>query len=482
MSRTPGSTAHVEYTRVGESYMKHRQLRRGAAGWILLAGLGVAYVISGDFSGWNIGLSVGGWGGLLIAFVLMGLMYTCMVFGLAEMSSAIPTAGAGYGFARRAFGPLGGFATGMAVLIEYAVAPAAIATFIGGYVEALGLFGLTNSWPIYLAAYLLFIGIHLWGVGEALKVMLGITLIAVVALAATVFGLLPHVEVSNLFDIAADGSAGSSVFLPFGITGVLGALVFGIWFFLAIEGVPLAAEETADPKRDLPRGIIVAMMVLLVFGALMLVLVPGAAGAEAMSSSESPLPEALRAVYGEGSWLAAFVNYAGLAGLVASFFSIVYAYSRQLFALSRAGYLPRFLSLTSSRRTPWVALIVPGTVGFILAAVIGDGGLLINIAVFGAAVSYVLLNLSHIVLRIREPHLERGYRTPGGVVTTSIALVLALVALVATFVVDVRAAGITAGVFCLALAYFWFYSRHRLVADAPEEEFALLEKEESQLH
>ncbi|GAA1176712.1 ethanolamine permease [Nesterenkonia xinjiangensis] len=472
----------MEYTRVGESYMKHRQLRRGAAGWILLAGLGVAYVISGDFSGWNIGLSVGGWGGLLIAFVLMGLMYTCMVFGLAEMSSAIPTAGAGYGFARRAFGPLGGFATGMAVLIEYAVAPAAIATFIGGYVEALGLFGLTNSWPIYLAAYLLFIGIHLWGVGEALKVMLGITLIAVVALAATVFGLLPHVEVSNLFDIAADGSAGSSVFLPFGITGVLGALVFGIWFFLAIEGVPLAAEETADPKRDLPRGIIVAMMVLLVFGALMLVLVPGAAGAEAMSSSESPLPEALRAVYGEGSWLAAFVNYAGLAGLVASFFSIVYAYSRQLFALSRAGYLPRFLSLTSSRRTPWVALIVPGTVGFILAAVIGDGGLLINIAVFGAAVSYVLLNLSHIVLRIREPHLERGYRTPGGVVTTSIALVLALVALVATFVVDVRAAGITAGVFCLALAYFWFYSRHRLVADAPEEEFALLEKEESQLH
>ena len=66
-------------------------------------------------------------------------MYTCMVFGLAEMSSALPVAGAGYGFARRALGPMGGFATGMAVLIEYAVAPAAIAVFIGGYVEALGL-------------------------------------------------------------------------------------------------------------------------------------------------------------------------------------------------------------------------------------------------------------------------------------------------------------------------------------------------------
>ncbi|MGJ9404193.1 ethanolamine permease [Arthrobacter sp. KK5.5] len=474
-------SSHIDYGTVGADYMKHRQLKKGAAGWILLAGLGVAYVISGDFSGWNLGLAVGGWGGLLIAFVLMGLMYTCMVYGLAEMSSTLPTAGAGYGFARRALGPLGGFATGMAVLIEYAVAPAAIATFIGGYIEALGLFGLTNSWPVYLVTYVVFIGIHLWGVGEALKVMFGITAIAVVALVLTVIGLAPHFNAANLFDIVPDGSTGSSAFLPFGFSGVLAALVFGIWFFLAVEGVPLAAEESSNPKKDMPRGIIAAMMILLVFGAAMLVLVPGTAGAAAMGESDSPLPEALRAVAGGDSVLADIVNYAGLAGLVASFFSIVYAYSRQLFALSRAGYLPRFMSVTSSRHTPWVALIVPGTVGFILAAATGNGGLLINIAVFGATVSYVLLNLSHIMLRVREPHLERGYRTPGGVVTTGIALVLAVVALVATFVVDVYAASITAGVFLLAIAYFWFYSRHHLVASAPEEEFALLEDSEKSL-
>lgn len=473
--------SHIDYGAVDKDYLKHRQLKGGAAGWILLAGLGVAYVISGDFSGWNLGLAVGGWGGLLIAFLLMGLMYTCMVFGLAEMSSTLPTAGAGYGFARRALGPLGGFATGMAVLIEYAVAPAAIATFIGGYIEALGLFGLTNSWPVYLVTYVVFIGIHLWGVGEALKVMFGITAIAVVALIITVIGLVPHFNADNLFDIVPDGSVGSSAFLPFGVSGVLAALVFGIWFFLAIEGVPLAAEESSDPKKDMPRGIIVAMIFLLISGALMLLLVPGTAGAAAMGESGSPLPEALRAVRGEGSVLADIVNYAGLAGLVASFFSIVFAYSRQLFALSRAGYLPRFLSLTSSRHTPWVALIVPGTIGFLLASFTGNGGLLINIAVFGATLSYVLLNLSHIMLRIKEPNLERGYRTPGGVVTTGIALVLAVVALIATFVLDVMAASITAGVFLIALAYFWFYSRHHLVANAPEEEFAMLENSEKSL-
>src|SRR5215210_9599474 len=113
----------VDYEQVGSDYMEKRQLRSGAAGWVLLAGLGVAYVISGDFAGWNFGLAEGGWGGLLIATILMATMYTCLVFVLAELSSAIPVTGGGYGFARRAMGPLGGMATGTAILIEYSIAP-----------------------------------------------------------------------------------------------------------------------------------------------------------------------------------------------------------------------------------------------------------------------------------------------------------------------------------------------------------------------
>lgn len=471
----------VDYERVGADYLQRRELRRGAAGWVLLAGLGVAYVISGDFAGWNFGLEQGGWGGLLVATVLMATMYTCMVFGLAELATAMPVAGAGYGFARRALGPLGGFATGTAILIEYAIAPAAIAVFIGGYVEALGLFGLTTGWPVYLVCYAIFIGIHLWGVGEALKVMFAITAIAVVALVAFVIGMIPRFEFANLLDIEPTGALGSSAFLPFGVAGILAAFVYGIWFFLAVEGVPLAAEEARDPKRDMPRGIIGAMAVLLVFAALMLLVAPGGAGSSAIQSSDNPLPEALRAAYGGDTLLAQFVNYVGLAGLVASFFSIIYAYSRMLFALSRAGYLPRALSVTGRRKTPYLALLVPGAIGFVLAAVTENGALMINIAVFGATVSYVLMMLAHIVLRVREPDLPRPYRTPGGIVTTSVALVLAAAAVVATFLVDVLAAAITAGLFLIALAYFWFYSRHHLVASAPEEEFAAIARAEAEL-
>jgi len=469
------------YEKVSQDYLQKRELKQGAAGWLLLAGLGVAYVISGDFAGWNFGLEQGGWGGLLIATVLMAIMYTCMVFGLAELASALPVAGAGYAFARRALGPLGGFATGTAILIEYAIAPGAIAVFIGGYVEALGLFGLTSGWPVFVACYVIFVGIHLYGVGEALRVMFVITAIAVVALLVFVVGMIPQFDPGKLLDIPATDAAGASSFIPFGYAGILAAFVYGIWFFLAIEGVPLAAEEARDPKRDMPRGIIAAMLVLLVFAALMLLLAPGGAGSSTIQSSDNPLPEALRAATGESSILADFVNYAGLAGLVASFFSIIYAYSRQLFALSRAGYLPRALSVTGGRKTPILALIVPGVIGLLLAGITKDGALLINIAVFGATVSYVLMMLSHIVLRRREPDLERPYRTPGGTLTTGVALVLAVCAVIATFFVDVRAAGITAVIFLVALAYFWLYSRHHLVSNAPEEEFAAIADAEREL-
>src|SRR5688500_17696190 len=180
-SRSQGKPRHeaVDYERTGSEYLEQRQLQKGAAGWVLLAGLGVAYVISGDFAGWNFGLGEGGWGGLLIATLLMATMYTAMVFSLAELSSMIPTAGGGYGFARRAFGPWGGFLTGTAILIEYAIAPAAIAVFIGAYCQSL--FGI-GGWLVYLAFYIVFVGIHVYGVGEALKAIFAITAIATVAL------------------------------------------------------------------------------------------------------------------------------------------------------------------------------------------------------------------------------------------------------------------------------------------------------------
>ena len=459
--------------------MQQRRLQKGAAGWVLLAGLGVAYVISGDFAGWNFGLAQGGWGGLLIATILMATMYTTMVFSLAELSSAIPVAGGGYGFARRAMGVWGGFLTGTAILIEYAIAPAAIATFIGAYVQALIGFG---GPIVYLFFYVVFVGIHVYGVGEALRLMFVITAIAALALAVFIIGMIPQFDPANLFNIEPTNAVGASSFLPFGYIGIWAALPYAIWFFLAIEGVPLAAEEARDPSRDMPRGLIVGMMILLLFAALILTFGPGGGGAQQLSDAGDPLTTAIqsRLAYGEQNALFTFVNIVGLAGLIASFFSIIFAYSRQVFALSRAGYLPRWLSFTSGRRTPWVALVVPGIIGFLLSLT-GQGDLLILIAVFGATLSYALMMLSHIILRYREPNLERPYKTPGGVFTSGIALLLSFAAVAAGFLVDPRVLIGAAVVYGIMIAYFGLYSRHHLVAQAPEEEFEAIEKAESEL-
>lgn len=479
---SPGASPPDGGTAPGEAaYLERRTLRRGSAGPLLLTGLGVAYVVSGDFSGWNFGLAEGGFGGLAIAAVLMGLMYTCMVFALAELAAILPTAGGGYGFARRALGTWGGFLTGTAILIEYILAPAAIAIFIGDYVESLRLFGLESGWPVYLACFAIFIGIHLWGVGEALRFSLIVTAVAVAALLIFASGAFTDFDSGSLDDIPVDHSAlGASSWLPFGLLGIWSAFPFGMWFFLGVEGVPLAAEETRDPARTLPRAMAWSVGILLVLALLTFLAATGARGADAVQDAGNPLVEALQPD-GEATALSRIVNYAGLAGLVASFFSLIYAGSRQLFALSRAGYLPRFLSLTSRRKAPYLGLLVPGALGFALATATGDGARMLNVAVFGATISYALMSLSHIVLRRREPGLHRPYRTPGGVVTSSVAFVLACSALVATFLVDKDAAFIALGVYAVALAYFAFYSRHRLVAAAPEEEFAALAEAEAEL-
>lgn len=464
-------------THIDQDYLAKRQLKKGTAGWMLLAGLGISYVISGDFAGWNFGIAEAGWGGFAIAAVAMAIMYICLVLALAEMSAAIPAAGGGYSFARQVMGPLGGYLTGFAILIEYALAPAAIVIFIGSAVEEL--LGI-NGPLVYAIFYGVFIAIHLYGVGEALKSMMVISALAVFAIIATAFALFGSFDFNNLFDIAVSTEAvGASEILPFGWYGVWAALPFAMWLFLAVEGVPLAAEEAENPAKDVPRGIIAAMLFLLFTAVLVVFLTAGAAGADAIGKSAVPLVDALKAT-GNTS-LATAVNVLGLAGLIASFFSIIYGYSRLVFALSRAGYLPQFLSLTSERKAPTWALIIPGILGFILSLT-GEGDLMLSMAVVGATISYALMSLSHILLRVKHPLMKRPYKTPGGVMTSGISLILSLVALTGVYAYDSKAFYYTLALYAIGALYYLLYSKNNLVANTAEEEFEMLANAESDLN
>jgi ethanolamine permease len=479
----------IEYEGVDRDYLESRKLQK-SAGALLLWGLGVGYVISGDFFGWNYGLNAGGFGGLVLATILMATLYVTMIFSIAEMATMMPVAGGPYAFARRAMGPWGGYVTGLAVTIEYVVAPAVIATGIGGYVA--GMFEQPPGWiaaGVPILAYVVFVAVNAMGSKTSLGVLFVITAISVVVVLVWAVSMAPHLDTSRWWDIEPD--PGRSRWLPHGFAGVIAALPAAGWFYLAIEGVPLAAEETRDPSTALPKGMIAAMLSLVALSAVALLIAPAAAGAQALASSANPLPAAVEAVMGRGGvyWLTTVV---GLTGLIASFFSIIFAYSRQIFALSRAGYLPRWLSKTNRRGAPHWALIVPAVLGYGCIQVVdlchvgpvATGDLLMQIAVFAALISYVMMMVSHFVLRRRHPQLARPYRTPGYPLTPAIALVLSLLALSSSLFYGEAALGsvlATLAVFAIGLLYFGLYSRHHLVASAPEEEAALIEAAEREL-
>ncbi|KZK84742.1 putative amino acid permease YhdG [Pseudovibrio sp. Ad13] len=437
-------------------YDEKTQLQKGAAGWFLLATLGVSYVISGSFAGWNYGFAVTNWFGMVIAVALMGLMYFCLVLCLAEMSAALPSAAGGYRISRKVMGDTGGFATALAVLLEYSIAPAAIVIFIGQYLEAL--WGINGPF-VYAVFYVVFIGVHLVGVGEALRFMLVVTVFAVLAIVVTLLALGPHFSLSNLAASFYSASTEPNLF-SFNAVSVWAAFPFAMWLFLAVEGVPLAAEEAKDPAVDLPRGIIGAMLFLLVSAVLIVVFIPGAASSREVGDYGAPLVDALKHVFGEESVLADVVNLVGLAGLIASFFSIIFGYSRLVFAMSREGYLPRFMSAISSRKVPHWALIIPGVIGF-LCSISGEGELMINIAVIGATLSYALQSVSYILLKRDYAGLHRPYRAPGGKKTAYVTLVLSLLALTSCFAYDLVAALIALTLMGLGVGYYVLLGQKR---------------------
>jgi ethanolamine permease len=494
MSKADG----VSYATRDQHYFERRGLKRHAGIWSLWA-LGVGAVISGHFSGWNLGFATGGWGGLMGAAALIALMYLGLVASIAEMSSALPHTGAAYSFARTAMGPWGGFATGLFENVEYVITPAVVCTFISAYFGSIT--GLDAMWYplLWVVFFAVFLALNIFGVALSYRVTLTVTLLSLGGLLFFYLSAVPHIDFGRFaLDIGVSGEhlpEGNGPLLPFGWSGVLATLPFAVWLFLAIEQVPLAAEESIEPQRDLPRGILLAFGTLLLSAAAIVILNPAIAGvgAHRLGSSLEPALDGIRAIYGEGA--APLFGVVALIGLVASFHTIVYAQGRQIYSLSRAGYFPSALSVTHSRhRTPHVAMVAGAALGLCIMLAIwfanggggtgetqqGDdiiGSVLLNMAVFGAMLSYVMQALSFIVLRRLHPAIARPFRSPLGIPGAVVTILIAVV----TLTYQLQDPNFNKGVvwvivWCgVGLAYFALVGRHRLIL-SPEEEFALSQR------
>ena len=371
--------------------------------------------------------------------------------------------------------------------MEYILTPAVIVVGIGGYMGSVfnAIFGIAIPAPAWwLLFYVLFVGLNIVGVEATFRFSVLVTILALGILVVFWVGALPHFSWEIALNIQPGN--GNSRFLPFGWTGVAQALPFAIWFYLAIEQLPLAAEESHDPQRDMPKALLWGILALIVASGLTLFLNAGIApGAAVVGRSDEPLFLAFTTIFGEGIG-ASVLALLAVAGLVASFHTIIYAYGRNIYSLSRAGYFPQWLSVTlPNRKTPHVALIGGAAIGYCVALLIEFcegwfgkeapvGAVLLNMAVFGAVIAYIMQMIAFVRLRQRFPAIARPYVSPLG---KSGAIAAGLIALATLYVLflnpDYRLGVYGCAVWYAAgLLYFGLIGRKRLVY-SPEEEFAV---------
>jgi ethanolamine permease len=418
---------------------------------------------------------------MMLAVLVMTVMYVGLCFSIAEMAAALPHAGGAYSFARTSMGAWGGYITGLAENMEYVLTPAVIVVGVGGYLGSI--FGVSSAWdPLWWAlCYAVFVALNIWGVELTFHVSLVVTVMAIAVLAVFWIGAAPH------FDLARWAAP---YFPPH--VGKIGStavqLPFALWLYLGIEQLPLAAEESRAPERDLPRGMLTGLATLVAISVLTVVMSAGIApGVAKIAVSSEPLFLGFQTIFGAGIATRVLALLA-CTGLIASFHTIIFAYGRQIYSLSRAGYFPTWLSVTHGRRkTPHRALILGALLGYAVALVIhlaphGSpvGAVLLNMAVFGAVLAYLLQMASFLILRRRFRRMKRPYVSPLGSAGAWIAAVVALATLATLFGSADYNKGVVGAVawFALGIAYFAVHGRGRLVL-APEEEAALRHRAEN---
>ena len=420
-----------------------------ALGPVHLWAIAVGLVISGEYFGWNYGWGVAGSIGLLWATGIATVLYVCFVFSFTELTTSIPEAGGPFAYANRAFGPIGGLIAGYATLVEFLLATPAIAAALGSYLHFL--YPAFSILPSAVVLYVVFTFINLIGIKESAFFTLLVTLLAVVELLVYLGVTAPHFKMENFLQQG----------MPFGWSGVFAALPFAIWFYLAIEGVAMVAEEAKDPHRTIPFGYISGIGTLCFLAIAVMVVTGGITDWHKLSAIDYPLPETIGIVLGNNHALTKIFAGIGLFGLVASFHSIITGYSRQIFALSLDKFLPSFLSNIHPRfNTPHWALIVGGVIG-IFCVYTGTTDKLIILSALGAVCMYVISMLSLFKLRKSEAGLLRPFKAPFYPLFPIVALILSVICLFAIVYYNLLLSVLFFCVLLLLVVLFIVFKKHK---------------------
>jgi ethanolamine permease len=373
---------------------------------LMLWGLGVGYVISGMYFGWNLGLKEGGTYGMAIATLIVILLYVSFSLSYAELACSIPKAGGAFDYASKALGTDWGFIAGVVQVMEFIFAPPAISYGIAAHLHLI--FPEISILNFAIASYVLFTALNIYGVKAAAAFEFAVTIIALGGLILFSSIAFQYFKIDNLHSNA----------LPQGFTGIFGAIPFAIWFFLGIEGVANVAEETIDPQKVIFKGFGSAMLTLITVCILTFIFSVSISGwegivfNEAGDISDSPLPLAIKKMVTVDESIYKIIVIVGVIGLIASFHGLLLAAGRATFELGRIGYAPTFLGkIHPSFHTPYSALFFNMVIG-VITLVSGKTSEIIILAVLGALFLYMLSMVSLIAYRKKDPYAIRPFKVP----------------------------------------------------------------------
>lgn len=481
------SEAHVraESLRPEEKqYLKDHALKK-PMGVLHIWALGVGVVITGEYFGWNPGLKVGGPIGMLIASLFVCVLYMLWVLGLAELSVAMPFAGGPLAYGRRAVGAWVGFVMGWSMFLEALFATIGTALATGGYIFFIielivpGTDRPLTTMLAGLATVAVFALVQWLGAGTQAKVTEWMTYGAIAVLIWFWVACLPGVRLERIW---------TEPLLTKGWTGVFRAIPFAIWWLVMIETVALAPEEAHEPQKSIPRGLTLAQLTLIVLVVLTWFVAAGAGSDPDKTGDETvsfPLPFVYREVWPNSFHLLAF-SVAALFGMVVSYNGMIYAVTRQSFALGRAGYLPRALgNVHATRRTPTVSILVWSLVVavFVIWGFFDEKAILVAVVTCNltALIWYALAMACLIILRIKVPEMPRPYKAPFYPYLPLLVAGMSLFAAVLcvwypsaelashNWFADYIVLWLTLGMYGIGLLYFFGFARTRLIQAAPEE-------------
>ena len=370
--------------------------------------------------------------GMLWSFIIAGAVCLLTALIYAEIASMVPVSGSAYTYSYAVLGEVIAWMVGWALILEYAVAAGAVAVGWAGYVNGF-LASIGHGLPAFLTAgpadtITLADGTKAAGgfnlvaflvsafvtwilvVGTSHSARFTSVLVAVKIIALTVFVViaLPAVDSANFEPMLPNGWG-----TPLSGVGVLGAAASIFFAYVGFDAVSTAAEETRDPNRNIPIGLIASLVVCTIFYLFVAYSAVGAVGAQpggALSESKEPLAFVLRQLGWPqvGNWVAA----AAIIALPSVVLMMMFGQTRILFTMSRDGLMPDALSKVHPRfHTPHVVTVVTG-IAVALFAAIFPVGMLADISNSGTLFAFFVVSLGVMILRVRSPERKRVFRTP----------------------------------------------------------------------